>query len=157
MMVWLGAYAFLRPLFDDGIGLLWAVGDTKKTAFIMGGQALLAAVLVPVLWSAYGIQGLCYAMAIVAGAGVCGVAKGVRDYVDLAWRNILFAPFLALVVAALAALAYGHFAPSDWLWPNLVLRGICVTLAYGGILWIAEYRTLLRDWKHLRRIMREGG
>ncbi len=157
MMIWLGAYAFLRPLFDDGIGLLWAVGDTRKTALIMGGQALVAVVLVPVLWSIYGIQGLCYAMAVVAGVGVWGVAKGVRDYVDIAWPTILLAPFFALVVAALAAFTYDHFAPPTWLWSSLVLRGICVTLVYGGMLWLVEYRTLLRDWDHLRRIMREGG
>ena len=36
IVVWLAAYALLRPLLSDGFGLLWAVGATRRSAYYSG-------------------------------------------------------------------------------------------------------------------------
>ncbi|MFT5377326.1 MAG: O-antigen/teichoic acid export membrane protein [Candidatus Latescibacterota bacterium] len=144
MMVSLTAYAFLRPLFDDGIGLLWAVGDTKRTALIMGGQAVGVIVLVPVLWWWAGIQGVCYAMGVVAGVGVLGVATGVRRYADIEWGIIVITPVVALVVAAISSVIYNSIE-LDFGEPisNMTVRAGCVGGVYCGAIWVLERQRLV--------------
>jgi O-antigen/teichoic acid export membrane protein len=155
MMVWLAGYAFLRPLFDDGIGLLWAVGDTRRTAGIMGVQALVALVLVPtaLLWR--GVEGLAYSMGIVAAIGVIGVFAALRRYVDIAWKRVFAAPLAALVLATLASAAYGQIAAFSF-WIDLVVRSGLLLIVYGAALWLLERRMIVAKWEQLRRTLREG-
>ena len=154
MMLWLAGYAFLRPLFDDGIGLLWAVGDTRRTASVMGAQALIALFLVPVavLWK--GVEGLAYSMGAVAMIGVCGVFIGLRHYVDVAWRRVFLAPLLALGLAMLCNVAYGQLVSFSW-WVNLILRSGVLLFVYCGGLWFLERKAIVAEWRQLRRVLRE--
>lgn len=154
MMIWLSAYAFLRPLFDDGIGLLWAVGDTKRSALIMGGQAVATIVLVPVLWWWGEIQGVCYAMGGIAGIGVCGVAMGVRRYADIEWGVIVVTPVIAMVIAGLSAVVYSGFSGDGLelggISGSLVIRTICVGGVYCSVIWILDRKRLVQYVSQLR-------
>ena len=143
MMVWLAAYAFLRPLFDDGIGLLWAVGDTRQTALIMGGQAIATLVLVPVLWWGLGIQGICYAMGGVAGVGVCGVVIGVRRYADIELGIIVVIPTIAMALGGLSSIIYdGLGLEFDGVGGSLVVRALCVGGVYCSAVWVLDRKRL---------------
>ena len=114
MMVWLAGYTFLRPLLDDGIGLLWAVGDTRRTAGIMGAQALVALLIVPVAVMWKGVEGVAYSMGVVAAIGVGGVFIGLKRYVDIAWRRVFFGPLLALGLATCGHGVYSHIFNFTW-------------------------------------------
>lgn len=153
MIVWLAGYAFLRPLFDDGIGLLWAVGDTRRTAAILGVQAVVALGLVPVMIGWMGVQGLAYSMGVVAGIGALGVFVGLRAYVDLAWGRIFGAPVVALLVAGGAGNMYNWVRDGSQL-ADGAARGALIVFAYAGALGLLEWRRLIERLVHLRRIMR---
>jgi hypothetical protein len=135
--------------------LLWAVGDTRRTAGIMGVQALVALVLVPtaLLWR--GVEGLAYSMGIVAAIGVIGVFAALRRYVDIAWKRVFAAPLAALVLATLASAAYGQIAAFSF-WIDLVVRSGLLLIVYGAALWLLERRMIVAKWEQLRRTLREG-
>ena len=154
MMLWLAGYAFLRPLFDDGIGLLWAVGDTRRTAAVMGVQALFALVAVPVaiLWG--GVEGLAYCMGIVAAIGVFGVFVVLRRYVDIAWRRVFVAPMAALALATLAGAVFSRIIELSQ-WYDLVARSGILLVVYGSVLWLLERQEVIAQWERLRRILDE--
>ena len=154
MMVWLAGYAFLRPLFDDGIGLLWAVGDTRRTAGIMGAQALVALLIVPaaVLWK--GVEGLAYSMGVVAAVGVGGVFIGLKRYVNIAWRRVFAGPLFALVLAIFGNGVYNHIFNFPW-WVDLILRSGILLVVYVGTLWLLEREAIAANWKQLRDLLRE--
>jgi O-antigen/teichoic acid export membrane protein len=154
MMLWLAGYAFLRPLFDDGVGLLWAVGDTRRTAAVMGVQALFALVAVPVavLWG--GVEGVAYCMGMVAAIGVFGVFAALRRYVDIAWRRVFAAPLMALALAALASAVCSRvFEFSQWY--DLVARSSVLLVVYGSALWLLERQVVVAEWGQLRRALNE--
>jgi O-antigen/teichoic acid export membrane protein len=155
MMIWLAGYAFLRPLFDDGIGLLWAVGATRCTARIMGVQAAVALPLVPAALLWFGVEGLAYSMGVVAAIGVAGVFVELRRYVVVAWQRVFAAPLLALALAALVGVGYGQLTSFPW-WVNLVLRSGLLVMVYGGALWLFERRAIAASWAQLRRVLRDG-
>ena len=153
MMTWLAGYTFLRPLFDDGIGLLWAVGDTRRTACIMGVQALVALLVVPaaILWK--GVEGLAYSMGVVAAIGVIGVFIGLTRYVDIAWRRVFMAPLVALALAMAASAAYSQVSSFAW-WTDLILRSGALSVIYAGTLWLIEREAIAADWRQLRQVLR---
>ena len=154
MMLWLAGYAFLRPLFDDGIGLLWAVGDTRRTAAVMGVQALFALVAVPVaiLWG--GVEGLAYCMGMVAAIGVLGIFSVLRRYVDIAWRRVFAAPLIALALAILASVVFSQIIESSQ-WYDLVVRSGMLLVVYGSVLWLLERQEVMAEWERLRRVLDE--
>jgi len=155
LIVWLAGYGFLRPLFDDGIGLLWAVGDTRKTAGIMGVQAGVALVLVPAMVLLGGVKGLACSMGVVAGTGVVGVFVGLRQYVDIAWKEVFGAPALALGLATLAGISYG-FGEGGSAAADFARRGGLTLAVYAGVLWSLERRTIREGLEQLRRFMKGG-
>ena len=153
MVVWLAGYAFLRPLFDDGIGLLWAVGATRRTAAILAIQAVVALGLVPAMIGWMGVPGLAYSMGAVAGIGALGVFVGLRVYVDLVWSRIFGAPVVALMVAGTAGVLYNSVG-GDSLLVDCLARGALIVCIYAGVLGLLEWKTLAERLIHLRQIVR---
>ena len=99
-MVWLAAYALLRPLLSDGFSLLWAVGATRRSACIVGMQGVVALFAVPALAVLWGTEGVAYSMGAVAGVGFLGLCVGLRAYVRVNWFKVLAAPAVGLLAAA---------------------------------------------------------
>ena len=154
ILVWLAGYAFLRPLLDDGYGLLWAVGDTQMSARILGGQAVVALLLMPLMASQWGVKGVAYSMGIVAGVGAVGLFIGVRNYVTVQWAKVFVAPVLGLSVVALVGVFYSRWALQAAL-ADLILRSALMLLVYAGMLWLLERKSLMEGFAQVRRIMHE--
>jgi PST family polysaccharide transporter len=155
MMIWLAGYAFLRPLFDEGIGLLWAVGDTWRTAMVMGVQLLVAAPLVWVVIDWWGVKGLACSMGVIAGVGLVGLFAALRRHVEVAWARIFGAPVLALLAAGAAGLAYDRLIDLGWLM-GLLARSGSAALVYAAVLWLLERGALREDLERMRRFLRSG-
>ncbi|MFH1571563.1 MAG: oligosaccharide flippase family protein [Gemmatimonadota bacterium] len=142
IIVWLAGYAFLRPLLDDGMGLLWAVGDTRAGAGVVVWQAAVAAVAVPAAGWYWGVNGVAASMGLVAAVGVVGLVRALRPHVDVAWGRVLAAPAVALLVSAAVALAYGR-VPAPFLPGVPLVRSGLMLLAYGAVLLALERRRLV--------------
>lgn len=152
ILVWLAGYAFLRPLLDDGLGLLWAVGNTRASAAIMASQAGVALVAVPGAAHLAGVGGVACVMGAVAAVGVIGLVRALRAHVDVLWGRVLAAPIAALSLAAALAVAYGCWAGVETFTIALV-RTIIMVLAYVGAILLLERRylntTLREAWQVL--------
>ena len=155
IVVWLAAYALLRPLLSDGFSLLWAVGATRRSACIVGMQGVVALFAVPALAVLWGAEGVAYSMGAVAGAVFLGLCVGLRAYVCVNWFKVLAAPAVGLLAAAVCGWLYDRWA-LDYAVGDFVLRSGTMALAYGIVLGILERRTIVEELGHLRRIMRGG-
>ena len=152
---WLAAYALLRPLLDDGHGLLWAVGDTRLSARIMGLQAALALVLVPALGLQWGMRGVAYAMGGVAGVGVIGLFRGLKAYVVVRWVKVLVAPLVGLALAACAGVIYGIYALNIAAL-DFAGRSGAMVLVYGATLGLLEREMIEENLMQIRRILSDS-
>jgi O-antigen/teichoic acid export membrane protein len=153
IIVWLAAYAFLRPLLDDSYNLFMAVGASRMGGLVMLLPAAVALVLVPVMVHFAGVQGAAYSMGVVAGIGVLTMAWGLRRHVDVPWLRIFSAPILALFCSALGGRAYEEIALGiDW--ADLCLRSAVLGGVYLAVLWGAERRAMAGYLLQIRRIMR---
>lgn len=155
ILVWLAGYALVRPLLDDGHGLLWALADTQLSARIMAIQAGVALVLVPLLGWNWGVRGVAYSMGAVAGVGVLALSIGLRRYVTVRWRRVFLAPVAALVLASGVGAVYGQWtldiAPVDF-----ALRSGAMMLVYIATLVAFERTELQEHIAQIRRIMRSS-
>ncbi|MBS13492.1 MAG: hypothetical protein CME19_18075 [Gemmatimonadetes bacterium] len=153
IFIWLAPYAFLRPLIEDGFGLLWAVGRTRETAVVLTIQAGIALVSVPAGAYLIGVRGVAYAVGLIALTGGVGVCLCLRRQIDLELRRIFLAPAAALIGAGLVIV---YLYPSVELArsaTDLVAKTGLTTLVYMSILWIAEKRYLRTIWTEIREIM----
>ena len=153
IFIWLAPYAFLRPLIEDGFGLLWAVGRTRETAVVLTIQAGIALVSVPAGAYLIGVRGVAYAVGLIALTGGGGVCLCLRRQIDLELRRIFLAPAAALIGAGLVIV---YLYPSVELArsaTDLVAKTGLTTLVYMSILWIAEKRYLRTIWTEIREIM----
>ncbi|MCY3665661.1 MAG: hypothetical protein OXH81_08380, partial [Gemmatimonadetes bacterium] len=155
IVVWLAAYALLRPLLSDGFSLLWAVGATRRSACIVGMQGVVALFAVPALAVLWGAEGVAYSMGAVAGVGFLGLCVGLRAYVRVNWFKVLAAPAVGLLAAAVCGWSYDRWT-LDYAVGDFVLRSGIMALAYGIVLGMLERRTIVEELGHLRRIMRGG-
>lgn len=153
IVVWLAAYALLRPLLSDGFSLLWAVGATRRSAYIVGMQGAVALFAVPAMGVVWGAEGVASSMGAVAGAGFCGLCVGLRPYVRVNWFKILAGPAVGLLAAAVCGWLYARWA-LDYAVGDFVLRSGIMALAYGAVLGLLERRTIVEELGRLRRIMR---
>lgn len=156
IVVWLAVYALLRPLLSDGFGLLWAVGATRRSAYIVGIQAVVALFAVPAMGVLWGAEGVAYSMGAVAGTGFLGLCVGLRTYVRVNWLEVLAAPAVGLLAAAVCGWSYDRWA-LDYAVGDFALRSGIMALAYGAVLGLLERRTIVEELGHLRRIMRGRG
>lgn len=154
MITWLAGYAFLRPLMDDCFGLLWAVGGTRLSAWLMGLQALVAAVLVPAMAAGWGVQGVAYGMGAVAATGLLSLFWGVRRYVNVSWPKIFGAPLLGLGLAASAGMGYATIAQGQAL-VDFVLRSALMVGIYAGVVGLLERRQIAESVAQVRRLLAE--
>ena len=150
IIVWLAAYAFLRPLLDDSYNLFMAVGASRTGGLVMLLPAAAALVLVPLGVKVAGLQGAAYSMGAVAGIGVLAMAVGLRRHIDVPWAGVFVAPALALGAAASAGWAFGGVAAG---WVDLVLRSALLGGTYAVVLLLVERREVARYWTEIRRIM----
>jgi O-antigen/teichoic acid export membrane protein len=153
IFIWLAPYAFLRPLIEDGFGLLWAIGETKATARVLSIQVAFALVSVPLGAHFWGVQGVAYAVGLIALAGGVGVTICLRHHIDLSLGRVFLAPTLAIGSAALAAVYLTPILQNNALLPDLLLKTALTSVTYLSILWIAEKRYLLEIWGEMRYIM----
>ena len=144
IVVWLAAYALLRPLLSDGFSLLWAVGATRRSACIVGMQGVVALFAVPALAVLWGAEGVAYSMGAVAGVGFLGLCVGLRAYVRVNWFKVLAAPAVGLLAAAVCGWLYDRWA-LDYAVGDFVLRSGTMALAYGIVLGILERRTIVEE------------
>jgi len=153
ILVWLAGYALVRPLLDDGHGLLWALADTQLSARIMAVQAGAALVLVPALGLWWGVRGVAYSMGMVTGIGALALSLGLRRYITVQWRRVFLVPAVALVLAAGVGVAYGRWA-LDIVLADFVLRSGAMMLVYAVVLVGLERNVLQDHLVQIRRIMR---
>ena len=133
IIVSLAAFAFLRPLLDDGFGLLWAVGDTRGGARIMAWRAAATVILVPSGAALWGVNGVALAMGFASLVGVVGLAIGVRAHVGVPWRELLLGPGVALTIACGAAAVHAQSVPVTSA-VSLAVRIGLILLTYGAVL-----------------------
>ena len=157
IVVWLAIFGFVRPLLDEGYGLLWAAGDTRAGAVVMGMQAALAAVLVPVVAHADGVRGVALTMGAITGLGAVAVAIRVRRHIDVGWRQIFAAPLVALAVAgAVGVRSRGILVGSETEGIlALTLRGGLIAAVYALVLLLLERRRMVQLASQAWRVVRE--
>ena len=155
IFLWLAPYAFLRPLIEDGFNLLWAIGQTRSTARVLAIQVGVALVSVPAGAYQWGVEGVSYAVGLIALVGGIGVIRCLKRHIDLSLARVFSAPCLALLAAALVATYLHPLLHSDRIVIDLMVKAILTSLTYLSILWIAEKRYLLQMWDEVRQIMSE--
>lgn len=157
ILLWLAPYAFLRPLIEDGFGLLWAIGRTRATAVVLAVQVAVALATVPLGAWWLGVRGVAFAVGLTALVGCVGVYLCLRRHLDLPLTRLFAAPILALLAGAAAAL---------WLHPQIAQPGVIANLAlksaltiggYLSILWIVERRYLAEMWGEMLSILKADG
>ena len=156
IVVWLALFGFVRPLLDEGYGLLWASGDTKAGALVMGGQAAVAVALVPLAAHLDGTRGVALAMGAIALLGALGLAWRVRRYVSVPWIQVFAAPVAGLATGAALYAAAGEFTAG---WPPLLGLGASaalVAVAYGAALVLLERRRMVALAQEALTAMRRG-
>ena len=155
ILVWLAGYAFMRPLLDECFSLLWAVGEegTRRSAKVVGVQALVALLLVPCMAMMGGVKGVAYSVGVVAGVGVLGYMIGLRSYVTVRWGRVFGAPALSLALAGMAGKSY-----TLWTWQNplldFVLRSGLMMIVYSGVLGLLERKKIVENILQMRQIFR---
>ncbi len=157
IVVWLAAYAFARPLLDEGYSLLWAMGATRRTAAIMGSLALVAVPLVPAAAIHMGVRGVAYSMGLLAVMGATGMLVSVRRYVAVPWRQVFLAPAVALAAMTVAGTAYVRWDDSTTLLEEFALRCGLMLLAYGAVLALLDRRMIVQVLDEIRRILAKSG
>ena len=154
ILVWLGLYAFLRPLADEGLSLLWALGKTRQSTRIMALQAGVALVLVPFAAQIWGVQGVAYTMGLIVALGVGGLALVIRRLIEVQWRRVFAAPLGALGLMGGTGYFYDYWA-WDVLWVDFLLRSVLMGLVYLGALLLLERRAIKEAVAQMRRILAE--
>lgn len=157
IFLWLAPYAFLRPLIEDGFGLLWAIGQTRSTARVLAVQVGIALAAVPIGAHFAGVQGVSIAVGLVALTGGIGATVCLRRHIDLALTRIYLAPTFALLGAAASAIYLSPLWESGNTVPDLLLKTTLTSLTYLTILWIAEKRYLAEMWDEMRYILAGEG
>ena len=157
ILVWLAAYAFARPLLDEGYSLLWAVGATRRTAAIMGSLALVALPLVPAAALFMGVRGVAYSVGLLAVMGATGMLVSVRRYVAVSWRQVFLPPVVALAAMALAGTAYSGWGASTALLVDFAVRCGLMLLAYSATLALLDRRAIVQLLGEIRRILAPSG
>lgn len=151
IVVWLAGYAFLRPLLDEGFGVLHAQGATRTSARIRACQAAVALVAVPIGAWMWGAKGVAWSMGVVAAVGLAGLYIELDRRIMVEWRTIFGAPLVGLLLMAGAGL-----------WPvqlhehalvQLALRGTAMMIVYAGTLWVLEREMLREQVRQVRRIL----
>jgi O-antigen/teichoic acid export membrane protein len=155
IFIWLAPYAFIRPLIEDGLGLLWSIGQTRSTARVLAIQVLVALIAVPASAHLWGVQGVSYAVGLTALVGGIGIMSCLRQHIDLYLFRAFGAPVLAVGVAALAAVVLHPHLQTGSLVADLISKSALTSLVYLSILWIAEKRYLLVMLGEIRQIMSE--
>ncbi|NKB69941.1 MAG: oligosaccharide flippase family protein [Candidatus Latescibacteria bacterium] len=154
ILVWLGLYAFLRPLADEGLSLLWALGKTRQSTRIMGVQAGVALILVPLAARAWGVQGVAYSMGVIGALGVCGLALTIGRLVKVPWRRVFVAPICALGAMGGVGAFYEYWA-MDVVWADFILRSGLMGIVYAGALLLLEFQAIKASVTQVKRILAE--
>jgi PST family polysaccharide transporter len=153
IFVWLAPYAFMRPLIEDGFGLLWAIGETRSTARVLGFQVAVALAAVPLGAWYLGVEGVAYAVGLTALIGWIGVTWCLSAHIDLAHFRIFAAPVAAIGVSAIASYLIHPLFEFENLVADLLGRTALTSLVYLSILWIVEKQYLLEILGEMREIM----
>jgi len=156
LVIWFALYAFLRPLLDEGHGLLWAVGNTRLSTRITAVQAGVALALVPgaAIW--FGAYGVAASMGLVALIGLAGLGRAVRRYTTVDWRLIFFTPAIGLGVSGLLGIGFDTWWPEQEI-IGLVTRSFLMGGGYIGCLWLLERKTILAIIGQARGILSGKG
>lgn len=152
VVVWLAGYAFLRPLIDDGHGLLWAVGDTRTSAAVYTVQAAVASVVVPLGAITHGLNGVALAMGVVTATGVAGLVLGLRSHVTAPWLRILSGPCGALAIALIGLRLYMRLGIAPGLM-DVIARVAVILSVYVAVLWLMERQQFLLLISQVRAIL----
>ena len=155
IFLWLAPYAFLRPLIEDGLGLLWTIGQTRSTALVLAGVMAFAVVAIPFAAGYAGVEGVAYTMGLVALIAVLGISQVLRRFIDLSPTRVFLAPLLAIAGAGLAAVYLYPALQTRSTFLDLMTKSALTSLTYVSILWIAEKRYLIEMWGEIRQIMAE--
>ena len=143
----------MRPLIEDGFGLLWAIGETRSTARVLGFQVAFALAAVPLGAWYFGVEGVAYAVGLTALLGWIGVTWCLSAHIDLAHFRIFAAPVAAIGVSAIASYLIHPVFGFETLVADLVGRTALTSLVYLSILWIVEKQYLLEILGEMREIM----
>ena len=153
MVVWLATFAFVRPLLDEGFGLLWAVGSTRVAAAIVALQAALALVLLPTCAAAWGVAGVAYGMGAVFLIGLIALVAVVRRFLTLDLKSVFVAPVLSLGLAAVVGAALAEHSSGRPLL-DFAARAGAMSLVYATVLGTLERKDLREGLEQLKVIFR---
>ncbi len=143
IMVSLLLFALVRPLLDEGYGLLWAKGDARSATRIMASQALIALPGIPVALAMFGTQGVAVMMGLIALCGLVLLWRRVASHINLQLRRMTLFPALACLLAA-AAVRLGPSAP------EIAIPIFCTI--YGAVLLIAEKDRLVGLYGRIQHV-----
>lgn len=152
MVVWLAAFAFVRPLLDEGYGLLWAVGATKHSAAIVGIQAVVALAALPLLAKTWGVAGVAYGMGVMTLVGLIALFAVVRRFLILDLRRAFAVPVVALVLAALSSVGVSAYT-FDQPVIDFVVKACLMMLTYLAVLGLLERRYLRESLLQLKVVL----
>ncbi len=152
MVVWLATFAFVRPLLDEGFGLLWAVGATRVSAAIVAIQAALALVVLPSCAATWGVAGVAYGMGAVTLVGLIGLITVVRRFLKLDLKSVFVVPALSLGLAALAGITLSGHSP-EWPFFDFVAKVCSISLVYVAVLGTLERKGIREGFEQLKLIL----
>ncbi len=133
-----GAAALLLtgPTITAGMSFVKARGDSRGMVESYVVQSVVwlapAAVLIPL----FGAQGVGMAMFLAALALVAAISRAARRYVEIRFTAVVWAPFLAVAVGAVAAWATAVAIPSHPV--GLVASLVVAEILYVGILMVVR-------------------
>ena len=152
MVVWLATFAFVRPLLDEGFGLLWAVGATRVSAAIVAIQTALALVMLPSCAAAWGVAGVAYAMGAVTLVGLIGLITVVRRFLTLDLKRVFVVPALGLGLAAVVGVTLSEHSFERPLF-DFVAKVCSMSLVYVVVLGTLERKGIREGLEQLKLIL----
>jgi PST family polysaccharide transporter len=131
-------YCLFDPLIVTAGSLATAVGHPQILTRI---KVLQIAVFVPsviILAHNFGIEGVAIAADAMVFVGVVLILHQVRPFVDFSLKKLFAVPFLALFLAAVAAIGASELLTLQDDWQILIVRAIAAGVVYAGILLVLE-------------------
>ena len=147
-------FSVCRPLLEAVQALLRSIGDPRGFAVLVSAQAAVLLISAPLLTGAMGIEGTALAMNLTALAGTVLALRRCTRYVDVPWVRSFVPPLLAAAAAAALRFLGDSFIDT---FPDLtaLVLGIAIfVLAYGAALLALERRSLLNEFRTLRKAFR---
>jgi PST family polysaccharide transporter len=137
-------YVVLDPLYANLSYLAIGLGRPEVLVRVRLGQVFLFVASVVALAQWWGIEGIAVAADVTVLTGVVALLAFGSRHVRLGLPKMLGWPLVALAAAFAAGIALCAGVQWHSLWWALILKGLAVSLVFGGILFVAERHKLLQ-------------